>query len=327
MTIKQALREPGRLAYVKSRLASPRTRSRTRLAASLCRQFRFEDARGELRVSSCAKALRELEDEGLLELPPRQQDVASWWRPRRLANPVPAPEGVPPTAGEVQGLRLVLVRPEDDPSMRRWAELIAREHPQGDRRLVGRQLRYLVGSAHGWLGAIGFSASALRLEARDRWIGWDPEQRIRHQGRVLGLSRFLIRPSVRCQNLASRVLGTCLRRVARDFEDRYGYPPWLLESFVDSEQHLGTCFQAANWQRIGSTKGRGRNDREERSPESVKEIYVYPLVEDFRTRMGVPADRGRYLRPRPVEQAWGRANGPSRSSARWNWETSGCEIA
>jgi len=218
---------------------------------------------------------------------------------------VPDPEGVPEAVGDIRALRLTLVSPDDDRAMRTWNELLAREHPQGDRRLVGRQLRYLVASGHGYLGAVGFSASALCLEAREQWIGWTREQRRRHQDRVVNLSRFLIRPGVRCQNLASQVLGACLRRVGKDFETRYGYRPWLLESFVDRERHEGTCFQAANWERIGRTKGRGRNDRERRCPESRKDIYVYPLVPDFRSRMGVPAGRGRYLRPRALEEGLG----------------------
>jgi hypothetical protein len=212
---------------------------------------------------------------------------------------------VPEAVRDIRGLRLIQVRADDDTAMRTWNELIAREHPQGKRRLVGRQLRYLVASEHGWLGAIGFSASALRLEARDRWIGWTEQQRRTHQGRVVNLSRFLIRPSVRCRNLASHVLGACLRRVGKDFEARYGYRPWLVESFVDRERHDGTCFQAANWKRLGATKGRGRNDRERRSPESIKDIYVYPLVADFRRRMGVPPGRGTYLRPLALEQGQG----------------------
>jgi hypothetical protein len=301
-TIKEALSNPARLSVVKRRLGSKGTCSRTRLAASLCQQFGFRDPRGKPQVFSCLKALRDLETEGHLRLPPRQLDIVSHWRPRRLAGPVPEPEGVPEVAGDVRALRLVLVTPEDDTAMRTWNELIAREHPQGDRRLVGRQLRYLVASAHGWLGAIGFSASALRLTARDRWIGWTGEQRHTHQNRVINLSRFLIRPSVRCRNLASHVLGVCLRRVENDFETRYGYRPWLVESFVDGERHDGTCFQAANWERIGETKGRGRNDRRRRSPESVKAVYVYPLVADFRSRMGVPPEGGDYHRPLAMEQ-------------------------
>lgn len=254
---------------------------------------------------SCLKALRDLEREENFQLPPRQLDIVSDWRPRRLAGPVPEPEGVPEAVGDIRGLRLVLVNPDDDRAMRVWNELIAREHPQGDRRLVGRQLRYLVASAHGWLGAIGFSASALRLEARDRWIGWTEEQRLTHQDRVVNLSRFLIRPSVRCRNLASKMLGVCLRRLVKDFERRYGYQPWLLESFVDGERYKGTCFQAANWEKIGQTKGRGRNDRKRRSLESVKDVYVYPLVADFRRRMGVPPERGSYLRPLALEHGLG----------------------
>ena len=292
---------------VKRKLGSSKTRSRTRLAAALCGQFRFRDPRGEPQVFSCLKALRDLEKEGHFHLPPPQLDIVSHWRARRLAGPVPEPEGVPESAGEVQDLRVVLVKPDDDSAMRTWNELIAREHPQGERRLVGRQLRYLVTSEHGWLGAIGFSASALRLEARDQWIGWTKQQQRTHLDRVVNLSRFLIRPSVRCRNLASHVLGVCLRRVGRDFETRYGYRPWLLESFVDCKQHAGTCFQAANWQRVGQTKGRGRNDRARCSPESVKGVYVYPLVSDFRSRMGVPPEGGSYLRPLALEQGHGAA--------------------
>nr|WP_082829881.1 hypothetical protein [Ectothiorhodospira sp. BSL-9] len=32
-----------------------------------------------------------------------------------------------------------------------WNELMAREHPCGMGPLVGAQMRYLIGSAHGWL--------------------------------------------------------------------------------------------------------------------------------------------------------------------------------
>lgn len=286
-------------------LASRKPPPRTRLAEALCRRFRFRDQRGRLRVSSCLKALRGLEREGKIRLRARVLDISSHWRPRRLAEAVAEPQGVPGQADAVEGLELVLVQPNDETAMRTWNELIVREHPQGGRRLVGQQLRYLVGSSHGWLGAIGFSASALSLQARDRWIGWDANQRRRHQHRVVNLSRFLIRPGVRCHNLASTVLGACLRRLGKDFEGRYGYRPWLVETFVDCGQHWGTCFKAANWEPIGQSKGRGRNDREHRASERAKEIYVYPLVKDFRQRMGVSAGQGSYLRPLAVEDGLG----------------------
>ena len=275
------------------------------MAVLLCEQFGFRNSRGKLQVTSCLAALRDLEREGHFELPPGRNRIAERRRPKRLSEPVPEPHGVPEAAGDIRRLRLIEVLPDDDQAMRTWNELIAGEHPQGERPLVGRQLKYLVASEHGWLGAVGFSASALRLEARDRWIGWTTQQRRTHQDRVVNLSRFLIRPCVFSRNLASRVLGACLRRVAKDFERRYGYRPWLVESFVDGTEHEGTCFQAANWERIGQTKGRGRNDTEHSSPASVKDVYVYPLVADFRSRMGVPQDRGSYLRPLALEAGLG----------------------
>jgi hypothetical protein len=303
-TIKAIVSEPANLAVVKDQLRSGE-KSRTRLAAWVCRHLGLRDARGRLRVSSCLKALRDLAQEGHFKLPAPVLTVVSHWRTRRLAGPVPAPKDVPQELGQVRDLHLILVRPDEEERMRTWNELMAREHPQGKRRLVGRQLRYLVGSAHGWLGAVGFSASALYLEARDRWIGWDAQQRQAQEGRVLNLSRFLIRPGVQCRNLASYVLGACVRRVPKDFQARYGYEPWLLESFVERDQHRGTCFQAANWELIGQSKGRGRNDHANQSPESIKDIYVYPLAADFRRKMGVPAERGGNLRARAVEEGLG----------------------
>ncbi|MFV1978778.1 MAG: IS4 family transposase [Myxococcota bacterium] len=279
--------------------------SRKRLAADLCDRFQFRDARGKLRVSSCLKALRDLERAGEFRLPRRLIEINDRWSPRRLLAAVPEPHRVPESVSDLRDLRVILVDPADDAEMRSWNELMLREHPWGGRRLVGRQLRYLVSSEHGLLGAVGFAASALTLAAREAWIGWDEAQRQAHRDRVLNLSRLLIRPSVRCRNLASWVLGACARRVGQDFAQRYGYAPWLLETFVDTAQHEGTCFQAANWQRIGETKGRGRNDRTRCGGQSVKDIYVYPLVGDFRERMGIAPDQGSYLRPLLVEQGLG----------------------
>jgi len=304
-TIKEALSEPERLLLVREALLQGEL-SRTRLASGLCERFGLLDAVGRPRVASCLKALRDLEQEGELELPDRLLDINGGWKPRRLPRPVPEPRDLPASVESLQGLRVELVDPNDATAMRTWTELIESDHPRGASRLVGRQLRYLVCSGHGFLGAVGFAASALALSDREEWIGWDATQRRAHLDRVLNLSRLLIRPSVRCPNLASWVLGACARRVGRDFERRYGFDVWLLETFVDTDRHEGTCFRAANWQQIGRTKGRGRNDRQGRCAESVKEIHVYPLVEDFRELMGVDPERGAYLRPLAVEQGFAK---------------------
>jgi hypothetical protein len=303
-SIKAVLSRLTSLAVIKKRLESGE-KSRTRLATWVCRRFQLHDLRGKPRVSSCLKALRDLEREGEWQLPPPVLNIVKHWRVRRHSKAVAKPKEVPTEVSQIRDLQLCLVDPQDGEQMRTWNELMVREHPQGRRRLVGRQLRYLVGSAHGWLGAVGFSASALHLEARDRWIGWDAGQRLAQEGRVVNLSRLLIRPGVQCQNLASFVLGACVARVGKDFAARYGFEPWLLESFVDRPQHSGTCFQAANWECVGQSKGRGRNDRTSQFPETIKDIYVYPLVEEFRQRMGVREDPALRLPALAVEKGLG----------------------
>ena len=263
--------------------------NRTALASQVCDWYGFLDHRGQRQISTCLKALRDLEREGHFTLPPPSFKQAQS-SPRRLPEPVPEPQEVPEAAGEVRGLRLVLVEAEEQ--IRIWNEMMFREHPQGAGPFVGRQLRYLIASEHGWLGGFGFASAALALSDRDKWIGWDDTTRKRHLERVIGLSRFLIRPTVHCRNLASLVLGMVLRRVGRDYEDRYHLEPWLVESFNDTEAFEGTCYQAANWVKVGQTQGRGRQDRLWHCPTSVKDIYVYPLRPDFREAMGVEPRKG-----------------------------------
>ena len=261
---------------------------RTELADRLCGEMGFVDPRGRRQLSGCLKALRVLEKRGHFVLPmPRTKPGRA--RPRRLESAVPIPRDVPATAGQVRGLKLVLVETEEQ--VRVWNTMLQDEHPRGAGPLVGRQLRYLIDSEHGWLGGIGFASAALHLEARDRWIGWDPETRQAHLDRVVGMSRFLIRPSVRCKNLASRVLSKVTARMEQDFKARYGYEPWLIETFVDKSLR-GSCYQAANWIQIGSSSGRGRQDRKRARAVAVKQLYVWVLADDFRARLPQPTRRG-----------------------------------
>ena len=283
LSIQQVLRQPENTALVRTLLASPAVSTRAELVRGVCRRLNFRDPKGDWRVGTTMKALRDLESQGLWTLPKATQRSSGKWNPTRLHTPVSPAVGVPARAEEVRGLQLIEVTSEEESQL--WNELMIREHPLRQCRLVGRQLRYLVGSDHGWLGAIGFGSAALYLEDRDEWLGWTAAQRIEHLPRVLQMNRFLIRPQVRCENLASQVLGRCARRVAEDFERRYGLRPWLLESFVDGSRYDGGCYKAANWILVGQTKGRGRNGARDEG-KSRKDIYLYPLVELVRERMG-----------------------------------------
>jgi hypothetical protein len=287
--VKRKLSEPMSIEYVRGLLESDESLCRSELAVRVCKQFNFYDARGREQLGGCLKALRELESAGHFVLPAARWTVGRS-SPRRLSAPVAVPTDVPAQAGDVQGLSLVVVKTIEQ--MRIWNELMIREHPQGAGPLVGRQLRYLIGSEHGWLGGFGFAAAALQLADRDTWIGWDTKQRRAYLHTVVGMSRFLVRPCVQCHNLASKVLSMSMARLPDDFERAFNYRPWLVESFVDTSRHSGASYEAGNWIRVGETKGRGRQDRFTQAALSRKAIYVYPLEGDFRRRIGVSPDAG-----------------------------------
>lgn len=287
--IKWQLSQPDAVDYIRSILVRGQVAHRSELADHLCERFRFLDHRGKKQRAGCLRALRKLEGKGLFCLPPPQRKTGPN-KPHRLKEPLVQPKAVPPRVDGIENLEVLLAESPDE--MRIWNEMMIEEHPDGHGPIVGRQLRYLVRSETGWLGAVGFAACALKVKPRDEWIGWDVKTRETDQDRVISMARFLIRKQVHCKNLASCVLGKCLGRVAQDFERKYGYQPWLVETFVDTQHFDGTCYRASNWYYIGETKGRGRQDRAREASKSKKAIYMYPLVADFRERMGLLSGAG-----------------------------------
>ena len=183
--IKRTLSQPESLDYIREQLESGQFSNRSKLASFLCRHFDFYDVRGNEQLSGCLKALRKLEAAGQFVLPAARKKPGRP-SPKRLSQPVPKAVEVPEQVKAVRDLQLVLVR--TDEQMRIWNEMMIREHPRGAGPLVGRQLRYLIGSRHGWLGGLGFAAAALHLADRDRWIGWNVSQRQESLHSIVGLT-------------------------------------------------------------------------------------------------------------------------------------------
>jgi hypothetical protein len=237
---------------------------RRQLIEEFCRAVGWRDAKGRLSLSSASVALRRLEQQGLVQLPPlvprRKGSVA-----RGLLDdgqPLPAVPKLPLRGGAIAGLRLHLIQDEGDPTHRIWNRLIVREHPLGRRPLVGAQLRYLVECDAGIVGAFGFGPPAFHLECRDQWIGWSSKARQQNRGKVIGLSRFLLRNGLRVRNLASQCYGLVLRQVAGNWPERYGVKPVRVETYVDRGHHHGRSLAAAqSLCGIGPRGGSARGSR------------------------------------------------------------------
>lgn len=286
--IKRTLTTAEAIEHIIHTLDTQCNLNRSTLANMLCEHFNFFDPSGKQQQSGCLKALRQLEKAGHFTLPAASFSPGPW-KPKRPDDPVPEPHQVPVSAEDISELRLVLVGSEE---ISIWNEIMIQDHPRGAGPLVGRQIRYLIQSEYGLLGGISFSSAALHLDARDKWIGWDWNNRQENLHHIVNMSRFLIRSCVSCSNLASRILGLIVKQFPYDFEIRYGYRPLLLETFVDKSHYRGTCYKAANWNWVGHTKGRGRQDLMNKQEETEKDIYVYPLDQAFRIKMGLPENCG-----------------------------------
>ena len=169
--------------------------------------------------------------------------------------------------------------PEDN---KRWRSYIEQYHILGYKRENGVSLRYLIVSRGVELGCLQFSSAAWALEDRDKWIGWNSDEKTTNLRLIANNTRYLLLPWARMPNLASRVLGKAARQIQGDWLQTYGYAPALLETFVDSTLYKGISYKASNWIQVGETKGRGRYDRHHERKLAKKLIFVYPLQWDFR---------------------------------------------
>ena len=236
--------------------------TRAELSRRVAGWLGWKDCRGQPKAMNCRVALLKLARRGVITLPAvrqglRPQGVA----PAAPATPVAVVKGRLADLGE---LTVIAVSQRSERgAAQRFKDLMAAYHPLGYQPLCGRQVRYLVRSArYGEVAALSFSAAAWRLQARDQWVGWSDAARRANLQQVACNSRFLILPTVQVPHLASKALARRTRRLGQDWEQRYGERVVLVETFVDSQRYAGTSYRAANWQRVGTTCGRGRNGRQ-----------------------------------------------------------------
>lgn len=148
-------------------------------------------------------------------------------------------------ASEPDSLKRVTVRLLCEHERPRFDALLEQKHYLCSAQMVGRTLRYVAELDGEWVALACFSAAALHLKAREKWIGWSPRQRARRLGFVVNNSRYLVLPErERLPNLASRALGLFLRRLSRDWQARWEHPVFAVESFVDETRYRGVCYRA-----------------------------------------------------------------------------------
>jgi len=258
------------------------------LASTISEHLGWYTASGTVKRDACMKLLLKLEAAGEVVLSERQKRRKRTYRPG-VIEPTEATEAGSPIKASVRELSPVAIRVVVDVEERRlWNEYVQRYHRLGYKSPFGYRMRYFICARGVLLGCLLLSGAAKSLGARDRWIGWSDQLRLRNLSWVVNNSRFLIFPWVEVKNLASHVLGLLRRQVSVDWENRWGYRPVLMESFVDPAYYEGSCYKAAGWRQLGMTTGEGLVRPGKHYTTSPKMIFVKPLCADFRSLLCSP---------------------------------------
>ena len=277
--------QPCELEKIRQWVAENPTWSRYRLSRELCVDWNWIRPNGQLADMAARSFLNKLHQRALIRLPPCRRASPNRMKRRRLEC---VPLDASPVAGDFKALgALQLHEVSRDPVRRAVFEtLLATEHYLGYRSPVGENLKYLLVTEQdrpvaAWL----FGAAAWRCEARDRWIGWNDQQRASGLHRLTNNTRFLIPRWVRVRGLASWGWSRVRRRLVEDWQAKYGHGLELVETFVDRSRFHGGVYAASNWVEVGLTQGRSRGDREHRLQVPRKAVYVYPLSSQARRRL------------------------------------------
>jgi len=179
---------------------------------------------------------------------------------------------------------LLLHKVDETKWEKHWDRLVDNQHYLGFEGSFGGRIKYIITLGERIVGAIGFCSAVYQLGPRDAYVGWDENERVAMLPRLINNNRFLILPEVRIQNLASKVLSLAVKKVCVDWKRQYDRTPCMIETFVDRERFLGTCYKAANWTYLGITKGYGKAKEGFVFHGQKKDIYVHITDKQFSRR-------------------------------------------
>jgi len=240
--------------------------SRRALSIQLSVSWGWRQLNGTLCDALCRGLLLALARGGHIALPPARLAIPRTRRP-------PAPVEVDTTPVVV---RLSEISPVEIRQVRRTPEealvngLIAQHHYLGHAQPVGEHLKYLVTAGGRPIACFLWTSAPRHLGPRDRHIGW---------------SRAARRANVRLLAYQSTCLGRMSARLSADWQRVYAHPIYFTETFVDPLRYRGTCYRAANWSELGPTTGRGKDCPTKQPNRSLKQVWGYALVKDFRRRL------------------------------------------
>jgi hypothetical protein len=254
--------------------------SRRQLSKKLCEIWDWRQANGHLKDMLCRSLLLHLDRFGYIKLPPVKfrpnNPLANRKNPLKIKIDT-TPISELPCHATIEIRQVRRTASED-----LYNSLIDQYHYLGYVYPIGEYLKYIFFIQDRPIACIAFSSAVRHIKCRDKFIGWSKENREANLHLIAYNTRFLILPWISIYCLASQLLSQIVKRISDDWVQYYNHPVYYLETFVDTERFSGTCYKASNWIYLGNTTGRGKNDQTHKQNRSLKAVWGYPLVKNFR---------------------------------------------
>ena len=258
-------------------------KGRTQISEILCKKWNWVQPNGRLKDMACREVLLTLKRKGLITLPPRFNSANNDKRNRSIPVVETDQSPLQDKLSSLPPVKLALVHNTN--LERLYNSLVQQFHYLGYRQIVGNHLKYIASINDRPAACLGWGSAAWSVKSRDSFIGWDKPTKENNLHFVVNNTRFLILPWVKVKFLASKVLALNARKISDDWFEIYNYHIYLLETFVEQDRFKGTCYKAANWIRVGQTKGTAKQGHDHLFHGKIKDVYLYPLRKDFKEKL------------------------------------------
>jgi hypothetical protein len=259
------------------------TKGRKEISRVLCRQWQWFQPNGRLKDMACREILLTLKRNGLITLPPPLHNANNHKRNKTIIKIDIDQTPLEQKLSALPPVKLKMVRSTEAQPL--YNSLVHYHHYLGYRQIVGNHLKYIAYIGDRPAACLGWGSAAWSVKSRDDFIGWDKKTKEQHLHGVANNTRFLVLPWVKIKCLASKILALNARRICEDWLQTYNYPLYLLETFVEKDRFKGTCYKAANWIKVGQTKGIAKSGHDHRLHGNIKDVLVYPLTKGFRKKL------------------------------------------
>ena len=256
---------------------------RTNISRVLCQRWNWVQPNGRLKDMACREVLVTLERAGHLTLPPGRHNGLNHKRNRFIDSVLVDQSPMEGSLTDYGPVTMTMVRNTLQESL--YNSLVHQHHYLGYRQIVGQHLKYMAFIGDRPVACIGWGSAAWAVKSRETYVGWDKPTKENNLSFVVNNTRFLILPWVNIKCLASKILAMNARRISEDWTTIYQQPVYLLETFVEKDRFLGTCYKAANWICVGQTKGTSKKGHDHLVHGKIKDVFLYPLRKDFRKKL------------------------------------------